>query len=538
MRLFDERQRIEHSPALMQLTRLCCVAFACLAFAVGAQDQPASSASATTPQNAGATEITPAQMPVETRKTRVLTLEEVIQLALKHNLDIQITRYAPLLDLYALKGLYGAFDPTATASVIRGSTANPSGFNPTTGLPIPAEIIDSDTYSAGVSGTLESGLNYRLSGPISRIYGNAVPFPEYQSRTPTLSLTQPVLKNMWTDNNRFQIRVAKIQIRTDEQTLRLRIMTDLTSVKSAYFNLIAARQQVQVDVQALQLAQQLVNENLKRVQVGALAPLDEKQSESQMASSKADLLAAEQVMATAENNLKALITENFTEWADIAPIPSESLVVVPEHMDLQESWRRGIAQRPEMQQARLTLEKQNVTVKYNYNQLFPEVDLTGSYGQAALDPTFTQALGDLRDGKYPSYTYGVVVTVPLGNIAPRNAYRAAKASVKQAVLQLKQEEQTVLVAIDNDVKIIQSDLQRVDATREARIYAEAALEAEQKKLENGKSTSFIVLQLQSNLTTARSAEIQAQVNYNIALEQLALDEGNTLARNHIDLQIK
>jgi len=132
----------------------------------------------------------------------------------------------------------------------------------------------------------------------------------------------------------------------------------------------------------------------------------------------------------------------------------------------------------------------------------------------------------------------VVVTVPLGNITARNAYKSAKAGVQQGLLQLKQEEQTVLIAIDNDVKIVQSDLQRVDATREARIYAEAALEAEQKKLENGKSTSFIVLQLQSSLTTARSAEIQAQANYNIALEQLALDEGNTLERNHIDLQIK
>ena len=538
MRLFDERQGIEHSPALMQLTRLCCVTFACLALAVGAQDQPATSATATPPPNSGATQIAPAQMPVETRKTRVLTLEEVIQLALKYNLDIQITRFTPLLDLYALKGLHGAFDPTATASVIRGSSANPSGFNPNTGLPIPAEVIDSDTYSAGVSGTLESGLNYRLSGPISRVYGNAVPFPEYQSRTPTLTLSQPVLKNLWTDNNRFQIRLAKIVLKTDEQTLRLRIMTDVTSVKNAYFNLIAAREQVKVDVQALQLAQQLVNENLKRVQVGALAPLDEKQSESQMASSKADLLAAEQALATAENTLKGLITDHFTEWADVAPIPAESLVVVPEHVELQESWRRGIAQRPEMEQARLTLEKEHVTVKYNYNQLFPEVDLTGSYGHAALDPTFTQALGDLRDGKYPSYTYGVVVTVPLGNITARNAYKSAKAGVQQGLLQLKQEEQTVLIAIDNDVKIVQSDLQRVDATREARIYAEAALEAEQKKLENGKSTSFIVLQLQSSLTTARSAEIQAQANYNIALEQLALDEGNTLERNHIDLQIK
>ena len=67
----------------------------------------------------------------------------------------------------------------------------------------------------------------------------------------------------------------------------------------------------------------------------------------------------------------------------------------------------------------------------------------------------------------------------------------------------------------------------MDSTRQARLYAEEALQAEQTKLEHGKSTSFVVLQLQNNLTAARSAEIRALADYNIALEQLAFDDGTT-----------
>jgi outer membrane protein TolC len=78
----------------------------------------------------------------------------------------------------------------------------------------------------------------------------------------------------------------------------------------------------------------------------------------------------------------------------------------------------------------------------------------------------------------------------------------------------------------------------VTARREARIYAEAALEAEQKKLENGKSTSFVVLQLTKDLTTARSAEIRALADYNQALADAALQEGTTLDRRHIKLEWK
>jgi outer membrane protein TolC len=78
----------------------------------------------------------------------------------------------------------------------------------------------------------------------------------------------------------------------------------------------------------------------------------------------------------------------------------------------------------------------------------------------------------------------------------------------------------------------------VDATRQARIYAEAALDAEQKKYAVGKSTTFTVLQLQNKLTSARSQEIRDLANYQEALTNLAQQEGSTLERNHISLEAK
>jgi HAE1 family hydrophobic/amphiphilic exporter-1 len=130
------------------------------------------------------------------------------------------------------------------------------------------------------------------------------------------------------------------------------------------------------------------------------------------------------------------------------------------------------------------------------------------------------------------------MTIPLGNITARNNLKATKMTLKQVLLQLKQQEQNILVQVDNDVGQVRSTLEQVDATRAARIYAADALEAERTKLANGKSTSFIVLQLISTLTTARVNEVQALANYNIAVAQLALDEGSTLEANHIDLDFK
>jgi outer membrane protein TolC len=78
----------------------------------------------------------------------------------------------------------------------------------------------------------------------------------------------------------------------------------------------------------------------------------------------------------------------------------------------------------------------------------------------------------------------------------------------------------------------------VDSTRQARLYAEAALDAEQKKLENGKSTSYLVMQFQRDLTNARSQEIRALADYNNALAQIAQMEGTALDRLNLRLEFR
>jgi HAE1 family hydrophobic/amphiphilic exporter-1 len=126
----------------------------------------------------------------------------------------------------------------------------------------------------------------------------------------------------------------------------------------------------------------------------------------------------------------------------------------------------------------------------------------------------------------------------LSNAKARNNLQADKATDRQLLLKLKQLEQNIMVEIDNAVKAAESAWESVDATQKARLYAEAALKAEQGKYAAGKSTTFTVLQLQNNVTSARSQEIRALANYDEALANLAQQEGSTLDRRHLDVQAK
>jgi outer membrane protein TolC len=241
---------------------------------------------------------------------------------------------------------------------------------------------------------------------------------------------------------------------------------------------------------------------------------------------------------TQDRVLKSLLSDDYSKWKDVSIKPNVAMTAMPETFNLHESWERGLRSRPELLQQQLNLEKQGYVVKYQRNQLFPQLDLVGDYGFSASAVNLSGALDQFHGAENPFWSVGGQVSIPLGNRTARNNYRAAKATRQQIELQFKQLEQGVLIQIENAIAVARTSFQRVDATREARVYAEAALSAEQKKLESGKSTSFEVLRLQRDLTTARSAEIRALADYNIALAQIALNEGSTLERRHITLELK
>ena len=469
---------------------------------------------------------------------RSMSLLDCIQAALAHNFDVQIERYNPQISLYNLNAAYSGYDPSFTASGQHDYSVSGGGLNQNL-QPIPSSVSDANSFKTGLGGSLPFGLQYNLSGSASDTYGTSgISGFENSGSSAQASLTQPLLKNFWIDSTRLNIRVAKNRLKFSEQGLRQQLITSVTAVANAYYELIYAQQNVQVQQQALDLAQTQLNQDNQRVQIGTLAILSVQQDESQAAQSKANLIAAQSTLDTDQNALKNLLTDNYSQWHDTDIQPAETLIAPPQTFDLQDSWTKGMAKRPDLLQAKLNVEQQGIQLKYDRNQLFPELDLIGSYGYTGAGREFDPALDQTGEGNRPFYSYGAQLTVPLGNLGPRNQYRTAKATLQQVVLQLKQLEQNVMVQIDNAVKQAESAYQSAEATKQARIYAESALDAETKTYAVGKATTFEVLTYQNNLTAARSQEIRALANYNEALTNLAAQEGDTLERYNINIEAK
>jgi outer membrane protein len=472
-----------------------------------------------------------AAAPTNAPAPRALSLQDCLTEALQHNFDVRVERYDPQIQLYNLNVAYAGYDPTLSLSGTHDHSRSGA-------IDVTNSTSEDNLFTSSLGGSLPSGTTYSLDGTAGKYYdtGSA----DNSDGSVGVSLTQPLLKGLWMDSTRLNISIAKNNLKYSEQTLRQQLITTITAVENAFYELIYARENLQVQQQALALAQTQLNDDKKRVEVGTIAQSGGtiEQDESEVAQNRANLIAAQFTLASDENTLKNLITDNYPQWHDVSLQPTETLTAVRQLFDVQDSWSKGLGQRPDLLQAKLSVEQQGIQLKYDRNQLYPQLDLKGSYGYNGSGRGFDGTFDQYGAADRPYYSYGAALSLPLSNARARNSLKADKATEQQLLLKLKQLEQNVMVQIDDAVKNAQSAWESVDATQKARIYAEAALKAEQGKYAVGKSTTFTVLQLQNSLTSARSQEIRMVANYNEALASLAQQEGSTLERHQLDLHVK
>jgi outer membrane protein len=479
--------------------------------------------------------------------SRPLTLRECFDLALSRNLDLQIEHLTTDIAGYNLSSAYGVYVPNLSFRAQHDFVDQPADFDPKkAGLDF-SYTLQNDTLEPGLNGKLPIGLTYNVTGYTREDNARTLlgPTPDSLVRNTNnyfsearIDVQQHLLKDFWIDADREQILLRRKDVKISQQAWRFQVMKTLLAVELSYYDLVAARENIHVQEKALELRQQLVTETHRRVQVGDLPPLDAEQAETQLENTITALTAAREQYFTQQNTLKTLLTDDFKSWAEIELVPKDPLMAIQQDINRSESFVRAMENRPDLIQARIAVEKSDVEVKFRKNQLFPSLDVIGTYGGLGVADEPGTSIGNALSFANQEYSYGVVLSFPLSNVSERGAYKASKASREIARLQLKKAEQDVLFQIADFVNRAQSRFSQVTSTRKARAYAESALAAEVKKLQNGLSTAFFVLQLQETLTAARTAELQALADYNKIIAQLAFAEGSTLEKHHLSLEVK
>ncbi len=237
------------------------------------------------------------------------------------------------------------------------------------------------------------------------------------------------------------------------RALRQQLITSVTAVANAYYELIYAQQNVEVQQQALNLAQTQLDQDNQRVQIGTLAVLSVQQDESQVAQAKANLIAAQSTLDTDQNTLKNLLTDNYSQWHDTDIQPTETLLAPQQTFDLQDSWTKGMAERPDLLQAKLNVEQQGIQLKYRPQPASPRTGFDRLLRLQRRRNGIRQRRGSMSARATRRIT-ATARSFPFRSAISARAtnYKSAKATLQQIELQFKQLEQNILVEIDNAVK--------------------------------------------------------------------------------------
>jgi outer membrane protein TolC len=475
----------------------------------------------------------PAQSPAVREK---LTLDEAIRRAVAKNytiqsdaLDVSIARARVLEQL-------GLFDPQLTGKYTRSENENPlQTFSSTTGLR-DFTTDKTDGYSLSVDGTMPWGLTYSLGGTQTNARGTFNGYADAFDTFAGVSARQPLLRGFGFGATTAQIRIAMAGRDISEWAFRASVINTVTNVIFAYYDLNFAQANLRTAIRFRDVAASLLEENQKRFKVGAMSDYDVTSARARVAMREENILGAQRLVHDAENTLKALISDERTtrllDWAiEIEPMATLPVALVNPALDFQEALKK----RPDYQQAKLNLKRSDISYRYQRNQLLPRVDLVGSYGYNGLDASRETSQRLVRNEDFRSFTYGVQVTIPITFTGERGRYRQAKFAKRQAEIDLDQVEQTIVVSVGNAANNIEITRQRVEAARKARQLAQEVLEAEQKRLRAGSSSTFFVSQEQEIVASLEVSELRAESDYRRALAEYDRQLGVTLEKLNISI---
>jgi outer membrane protein len=473
-----------------------------------------------------------------TNEIKSLTLRECIERSLANNLEMKSERINPTIQTWGVVGAQGVYDPSLNGSLSYEDNTQP--LDPERAASLGISSIKQQTLQPQLSlgGKLPLGTQYGLSAFDTRTSGTLASNFVYTG-TASASLTQPILKNFGLGINAATIRIARANRSIAVQNFVQLVMSKISEVSNAYYELVYAIENHKASLETRELARQLLEENQQREKIGTMSRLDVIQAESGVASSEQSVILTERAIKDNENALKRLICQQVTEFRGVSLAPVNYPVVHMIATDVAQSIRTALQMRADYLSAKHAVERQNILVRYNRNQLWPEIDLQGSYGFNGRSGTgFDDFVDNTASGKSPVWTIGVTFTMPLGDRQARANYHTARLQAEQQLLSLKELEQDIVVQVDNAVGHVETNLKSVEAAQAANRLAQESLDAEKKKLLAGTSTTFLVLQAQSQLAAARSAEIRARADYSESLVALDLAEGTILKKNDVVLDEK
>jgi outer membrane protein len=394
-----------------------------------------------------------------------------------------------------------------------------------------------------------SGTNLSVGFNSNRVSTNGISlFQPTLSSSFRATISQHLLQGFGFTTNLRGIRVARNNREISDIAFRQQVITTVSQIEDIYWDLVSAYEDLTAKQRAIDLANRLLSDNQKQVQIGTLAPIEVVRAQSEVSARKQDLILSQTNLQLQQLLIKNALTRNTSDplltVSEVIPTDTMKLVDVEPVEPTEDLIREALSHRAELAQAQIDLTNRDITKKAARNALLPTVDLVGFYGTSALggDPTdgtprssFGSTISSLFGGDFPDKGVGVQMQIPIRNRAAQADQVRSELEYRQAQMRLAQLQNQIRIEVRNAQFTVQQNRARVDAAITGRQLAAESLDAENKKYALGASTNFNVLQAQRDLATAESNLVTATSAYEKSKVELDRVTARTLQSLGIDI---
>jgi outer membrane protein TolC len=437
-----------------------------------------------------------------TRSESVLTLTDVINLALRANRSLISSTYGVKNRKYSLDAAQSEFE----LKLIPGADARATD----------------DTSSVGAGVTVEKKF---APGPVAALSPRITRFDddddsEAYSGEFGISLILPLLRGFGSEINLNSVRTAEYSLRTAHRSHYLVKVNIVIEAVSATYDIVEQGELVRLYQDQTKSFQGHVVMAKAREKIGLATPIDVYRAEIQLKDAQDNLTRAREALRSAGDRLKIVLAAPLEQAIQVvAPVDYQPLDVT-----LEEAVAAALQNRVELKQIDDQIEEARRASRVAKNNLLPQLDLVANYTRSGSDDTFSRSVRLNED----FWSINLTSTTDWSRTAEKAAYQ-------QALLAVKTDELNRWTRIDGIKREVRQNFdsllkaaERMQIRKEQINQASGKLALAEIKFGYGMANNFDVIEAQTELQTARVNLLAAKIEHIVGRYRLRAAMGTLI----------
>lgn len=353
-----------------------------------------------------------------------------------------------------------------------------------------------------------------------------------------VTLSQPLLRGFGSTVALAEVRLAENTERRAVHEYKATLITTVTEAERAYWELAQAYRELQIRQRLLQRGIETRDVLASRRQFD-VKPAEFSDAVATVERRRADVIQAENVLRQRSDRLKLLINDDeLTVGNETLLLPADEALEQPVKFSLLDAVSTALQNRPEVQQALLSIDDASIRQSVADNARLPQLNMAFQSRFQGLDESAGDAYQDVSEARFVDFLLGAQFEQPIGNREAEAQYRRLQLERMQSTIEYRGVVQRVVLDVKTALRNVSTNWQLIEQNRASRLAASENLRTllVQEQTVQSLTPDFLDLKFrrQESLAQAEIAELTALINYNIALADYHRSTGTALERNRID----